>query len=200
MHAQTLQGGFVHPAIDAAHAFRAVMEAMARPGTIRTLTGAMPPAPLSVAAGVALLTLCDTETPLYLTGESDCEAVRRWVAFHTGAPLADPSGCVFALGTWDALTPLSAYPIGTSEYPDRSATLIVECAGLAPHGAKLNGPGIRDAAALSLPEIDAFQHNASLFPLGLDFFFTSGTSIAALPRSTKVSRAGSEVVAQEGQS
>ena len=200
MQAQTLEGGFAHPATDAAHAFRGVMEAMARTGTIQTLSGATPPAPLSVAAGVALLTLCDTETPLYMAGDADCEAVRTWVAFHTGAPITGPSHCMFALGTWDALGPLSSYPIGTSEYPDRSATLIVECADLAADGATLTGPGIRNTASLSLPETQAFQDNASLFPLGLDFIFTSGNRIAALPRSTKVSRSSSEAVAQEGNS
>ncbi len=187
MQAQTLEGGFTSPATDAAHAFRGVMEAMARPGTIHTLKGAKPPAPLSVAAGVALLTLCDTETPLYLAGNADCDAVRAWVAFHTGAPLTGPATCMFALGTWDALGPQTSYPIGTSEYPDRSATLIVECMDLRPEGTTLTGPGIRDTATLSLPETQAFQDNAALFPLGLDFFFTSGDRIAALPRSTKVS-------------
>lgn len=187
MQAQMLQGGFTHPATDATHAFRGVMEAMARPGTIQTLTGATPPAPLSAAAGVALLTLCDTETPLYLAGDADCEAVRRWVAFHTGAPITGPTQCMFALGTWEALAPLSAYPIGTAEYPDRSSTLIVETENLQDSGATLTGPGIRDTAALCLPETQAFQDNAALFPLGLDFFFTCGDRIAALPRSTKVS-------------
>lgn len=187
MQAQTLEGGFAHPATDAAHAFRGVMEAMARPGTLHTLTGAMPPAPLSIAAGVALLTLCDTETPLYLAGDADCDAVRAWVAFHTGAPLTGPSRCMFALGMWDALAPLSAYPIGTSEYPDRSATLIVECEDLMIKGATLTGPGIQNTAVLSLPETQAFRDNSARFPLGLDFFFTSGDRIAALPRTTKVS-------------
>lgn len=186
MQAQTLEGGFAHAATDAAHAFRGVMEAMARPGTIQTLMGANPPAPLSEAAGVTLLTLCDTETPLYLAGDADCDAVRTWVAFHTGAPITGPSHCMFALGTWEALDPLAAYPIGTSEYPDRSATLIVECADLAAGGATLTGPGIRDTASLSLPDTRAFQDNAALFPLGLDFIFTSGNRIAALPRSTRV--------------
>jgi alpha-D-ribose 1-methylphosphonate 5-triphosphate synthase subunit PhnH len=91
------------------------------------------------------------------------------------------------LGVWEALGPLSTYPVGTSEYPDRSATLIVECMGLRPEGTTLTGPGIRDTANLSLPETQAFQDNATLFPLGLDFFFTCGDRIAALPRSTKVS-------------
>jgi alpha-D-ribose 1-methylphosphonate 5-triphosphate synthase subunit PhnH len=81
---------------------------------------------MSPAMGAVLLTLCDTETPVYLAGGIDCEAVRTWLAFHTGAPFVGPSHCIFAVGSWDALAPLAVYPIGTSEYPDRSATLIVE--------------------------------------------------------------------------
>lgn len=186
MQADTLDGGFADPATDAAHAFRAVMEAMARPGTLREIAGATPPAPLSPAAGAAILTLCDTDTPLHLAGSADTEAVRAWVAFHTGAPFAGPENCTFAVGRWEALAPLSAYPVGTPDYPDRSATLIVECTTLAAEGAALSGPGIRDRAALSLPEVAAFRDNHARFPLGLDFLFTCDTSIAALPRSTRV--------------
>lgn len=198
MQAQNLSGGFADPAIQSAHAFRSVMEAMARPGTIHSITGAEPPAPLSRAAGAVLLTLCDAETPVYLAGAADCDAVRAWLAFHTGAPLTGPSHCMFALGTWEALAPLTAYPIGTSEYPDRSATLIVDSADLTASGATLTGPGIKDSIALSLPDIEAFRSNRALFPLGLDFIFTCGSQLAALPRSTEVSRSGSEAVAQKG--
>jgi alpha-D-ribose 1-methylphosphonate 5-triphosphate synthase subunit PhnH len=53
----------------------------------------------------------------------------------------------------------------------------------------LRGPGIKDTAALQLPEIRAFQDNAKLFPLGLDFYFTAGDQLAALPRTTKVEAA-----------
>ncbi|MCM2561296.1 phosphonate C-P lyase system protein PhnH [Lutimaribacter sp. EGI FJ00015] len=186
MQAQTLEGGFANPPADAAHAFRGVMEAMARPGTLHQLAGATPPAPLSAAAGAVLLTLCDTETPLYLAGDADCAAVRAWVAFHTGAPLADAANCAFAIGTWQALAPLSGFPVGTPDYPDRSATLIVECDTLDTKGATLTGPGIRDSAALSLPDPQAFRDNAARFPLGLDFLFTCGDRVAALPRTTRV--------------
>ena len=113
MKAETLSGGFAEPAIQSAHAFRSVMEAMARPGTIHDITGAAPPAPLSPAAGAVLLTLCDTDTPVHLAGDVDCEAMRNWLAFHTGAPVTGPSHCMFAVGTWAALAPLSAYPVGT---------------------------------------------------------------------------------------
>jgi len=187
MQAETLAGGFTNPAIGSAHAFRSVMEAMARPGTIHGINGTQPPTPLSVAAGTVLLTLCDTDTPVYLAGEADHDDVRAWLAFHTGAPLTGPSHAMFAVGDWDALMPLSSYPIGTPEYPDRSTTLIVECANLQANGATLHGPGIRSEAALSLPETRAFQSNRAMFPLGLDFLFACGDQIAALPRSTEVS-------------
>ena len=199
MQANTLSGGFADPATQSANAFRSVMEAMARPGTIQDIHGVAPPAPLSPAMGAVLLTLCDTETPVYLAGDMDCEAARAWLAFHTGAPFVGPAQCMFAVGKWDALAPLAVYPIGTSEYPDRSATLIVECSELAA-GATLTGPGIKDQATLSLPELEAFQANRTLFPLGLDFIFTCGERLAALPRSTEVSRSSSEAIAQAGAS
>lgn len=186
MQHDRLQPGFADPAIDAARAFRAIMRAMARPGTIETAGVDAPPAPLSAAAGAVLLTLCDTETPLYLAGAADCAAVRAWITFHTGAPFGAAAQCSFALGTWEALMPLSAYPAGTSDYPDRSATLIVERPGLTPHGAVLRGPGIRTTARLSLPDSDVFRANAAQFPRGLDFIFTSGDRVAALPRTTSV--------------
>ena len=79
MQANTLSGGFTNPATQSAHAFRSVMEAMARPGTIQDIEGAEPPASLSSAAGTVLLTLCDTETPIYLAGAIDCADVREWL-------------------------------------------------------------------------------------------------------------------------
>ena len=186
MQATALAGGFDDPATQSSHAFRSVMEAMARPGTIKNIQGGAPPELLSVAAGTVLLTLCDTDTPVYLAGKADTDDVRKWLAFHTGAPLTGPSHAMFALGNWDALMPLGNYPIGTPEYPDRSTTLIVECAELEAAGATLRGPGIKAEAKLSLPETRAFQSNRALFPLGLDFIFTSGDRLAALPRSTEV--------------
>ncbi|MGB3246306.1 MAG: phosphonate C-P lyase system protein PhnH [Sulfitobacter sp.] len=186
MQAHILEGGFSDPPIDAAHAFRAVMTAMARPGDICEIAGAQPPAPMSKAAGAVVLTLCDGETPIFLAASHDTPQVRDWITFHTGAPFVAPQKAMFALGAWDQL-PLTDFPVGTSEYPDRSATLIVECAAMSQSGAILQGPGIKDQAELLLPELEAFQTNALLFPLGLDFIFTSGTCLGALPRTTKVS-------------
>lgn len=186
MDSEALQGGFAAAPLEAARAFRAALEAMARPGTIVTLAGARPPAPLSVAAGVLLLTLTDRTTPLHIAASHDSPALRDWIAFHTGAPLADPGAAAFALGSWAALQPLDRFAMGTPEYPDRAVTLIVEQAELRAEGACLTGPGIRDRAALNLPEIAAFAENRARFPLGFDCFLTAGAGLAALPRSTVV--------------
>lgn len=186
MDGQAMTGGFENGPVDAAHAFRAALNAMARPGRIETLSGGVAPAPASPAAATLLLTLCDPETPLHLAGDHNTEAMRDWVAFHLGAPLVEADNAAFALGTLQALLPLTQYPVGTPEYPDRSATLIVEMPELSGKGATLRGPGIRDTTHLSLPDIEAFAANARGFPLGLDFFFTCKDQAAALPRTTKV--------------
>lgn len=181
-----LDGGFADPARDAARAFRAALDALARPGTITGVAGASAPAPCSAAAAALLLTLCDDTTPIFVASSHDTEAIRSWITFHTGAPMMGPGHAMFALGTWDALQPVDQFKIGTPEYPDRSATLIVEMDALSPEGATLRGPGIKSTASLSLPETAAFQTNRQKFPLGFDCYFTSGDRLAGLPRSTIV--------------
>ncbi|MCU0828776.1 MAG: phosphonate C-P lyase system protein PhnH [Tabrizicola sp.] len=186
MIADALEGGFTEAPVQSARAFREILEAMARPGTIRRVQGAAPPQPLSVAAGVALLVLTDPTTRLHLAGQADCPAVRDWVAFHIGAPVVGAEEADFAVGTWAALQPVSRFRIGQPDYPDRSATLIVECDRLVNHGPALTGPGIETVSWLNLPETATFRANRSLFPLGFDCLFTAGQQIAGLPRSTRV--------------
>ena len=181
-----LSGGFADAPVQSARAFREILQAMARPGTIHCVTGAQPPAPLSIASGVVLLTLCDATTPLHLAGNADCALVRDWIAFHVGAPLVAAAEATFALGRWDDLHPVSRFCIGQPDYPDRAATLIVEQDRLTGHGPALTGPGIETAVWLSLPETAAFRANRAKFPLGFDTVFTSDDRIAALPRSTRV--------------
>ena len=186
MTPDTLTGGFADAPVEAARAFRAALNALARPGRIETLTGARPPAPLSVAAGTLLLTLADGTTPVYLALSHDTGPVRDWLTFHCGVPLAGANDAVFALGTWEALQPVTRFAIGTAEYPDRAATLIVERQGFGPATARLTGPGIKAEARLELPEQEAFRQNRLLFPLGFDTYLKAGDRLAGLPRSTLV--------------
>lgn len=188
MIAATLSGGFSDVPRQSARAFRAILEAMARPGTIHQVDGAAPPAPLSLASGVALLTLADPTTRLHLAGDTDCPTVRDWVAFHIGAPLTCAEDADFAVGTWTALQPVTRFRIGQPDYPDRAATLIVEMERLVNHGPALSGPGIALVTWLSLPETAAFHANRAMFPLGFDCLFTCGDRLAGLPRSTRVEK------------
>lgn len=183
---QLLSGGFADPATDAARAFRACLEAMARPGRAHEISGAAPPAPMSEAAGAVLLTLVDASTGLYLAPSHDLPELRQWIAFHCGAPIVGAAQAEFALGTWEALQPVTQFAIGTAEYPDRSATLIVEMPASAPPNVRLTGPGIQVSHVVHLPEIEAFQRNAARFPLGFDCYFTHDRALFGLPRSTRV--------------
>ncbi len=189
MQNAVLDGGFADPAREAAYAFRAALNAMARPGTIQHITGADAPSPCSPAAATLILTLCDPTTPIFLAPSHDTAAFRDWITFQTGGPLVPAKDAMIAIGTWEALLPLDPFAVGTPEYPDRSATLVVETETLASDGPVLRGPGIETTARLTLPEIEAFQRNRALFPLGLDFFFTSEDRVAGLPRSTRVMEA-----------
>ena len=77
MNPDALTGGFREAPQQSARAFRAALDALSRPGTIVTVAGAAPPAPLSVAAGVLLLTLCDGTTPVHLGPSLDQSASTR---------------------------------------------------------------------------------------------------------------------------
>lgn len=185
MQATSLEGGFAAPPVEAASAFRAALQAMSRPGTLHQVRGAAPPAPMSVAAGVLALTLCDHDTPVWLAPSLATDQIQAWLGFHTGAPMAARDAAMFAFGTWAELTPITGFPVGNAEYPDRSATLIVEVPELGT-AHRLTGPGIENEAWLTLPDVATLKANAALFPLGLDFFLTSGDQLAGLPRTTRI--------------
>lgn len=180
-------GGWADPARQGATAFRAILDAMARPGRIVTLAGVTPPPGLSAAAAAVLLTLTDAEARVWLA--PSVQPAAPWLRFHTNAPQGTPA--MFACGSWAELMPLEQWPAGDPAYPDRSTTLIVEVASLTAGPAMtLTGPGIQTAAALApdLPPGAAalLRANAARFPLGLDLIFAAGDRLAALPRSTRI--------------
>lgn len=179
-----LAPGFSDPARDAAHAFRAILDVMARPGRTAPLTAAGPQG-VSAAAAAVLLTLVDRTTPLHLAGGHDTPAVREWIAFHCGAPLVPAEAAQFALGRWAALQPLTRFAAGTPEYPDRAVTLIVDDQAEG-EPVTLSGPGIRGEIAARVPDPALLAANNARFPLGFDLILTRGAQVSALPRSTKV--------------
>ncbi len=190
-----LSAGFGDKVFDATASFRAVLEAMSRPAKVLPLP-IVPEAPAGLLAGsvAVLLTLADGDTPVWLAAECDTPQARAHLRFHAGCPIVEtPSQAVFAVmpvsGGFNAT---DAMPVGSAEYPDRSATVILESDALvADSGPCFSGPGIKDqrrfdvarASTALWPRVAA---NRTLFPRGLDWIFTSPSHLAALPRTTKV--------------
>lgn len=185
-----LTPGFADPVRDSQSCFRAVLDAMARPGQVlRIPAGTEPPAPLCPAAAAVLLTLVDNETSLWL--DPAAGRARDWIAFHTGAPAAGQIGrAAFALAL--TVPDIAALHPGTHEEPETSATLILQVASLAEGSAfRLSGPGLRSTATLRVDGlgagfIDAWAANRIRFPLGVDVILCAGDLIAALPRTVSI--------------
>ncbi|MGQ2968318.1 MAG: phosphonate C-P lyase system protein PhnH [Allorhizobium sp.] len=194
-HTESLDGGFPDAVTHAQTVFRAVMDAMAQPGTLGVVeVPVAPPAPLGIAAGALLLTLCDHDTPIWVTPALAKSALSGWIGFHTGASVTSTkSDAKFAFVEAGAPFPsLAQFALGTQEYPDRSTTLVIEVAAL--EGGKplqLTGPGIRDTATIApkgLPEtfLRQWADNRALFPRGVDVVLTAGRRFIALPRTTMI--------------
>ncbi|RVC46702.1 phosphonate C-P lyase system protein PhnH [Mesorhizobium sp.] len=196
METQAIEGGFADPVFNAQTVFRAVMDAMARPGSVQPLPGlTRPPAPLTATSGAVALALCDNDTPLWLDPALQAEAsVRSWLGFHTGAPLANtPADAHFAIIARPAeMMALDGFSQGTQEYPDRSTTLILIVSDLA-SGVPLllEGPGIEKMAMLAPAEmprhfIEQWKQNSQRFPRGVDIILAAPVGVACLPRTTRI--------------
>lgn len=189
----TVEGGFADAVLGAQAAFRAIMEALARPGSLQGLgTLPAPPAPLLPELGAVALTLVDHDTPLWLDpGLASSTAVTGWLRFHCGAVLtAEPGAAGFALCADPALLPpLGQFAQGSDAYPDRSTTLVI--AGAARREVRLEGPGLKAPADVMLPLpggdfLVQLAANRGRFPRGVDLLLVGDGQVAGLPRTTRV--------------
>jgi phosphonate C-P lyase system protein PhnH len=179
-----LTPGFVD-AHDAQRCFRAILEAMSRPGRIVALDVALePPAPLSPATAACLLTLTDAMTSVALPGSA-----AQWLVFHTGARLAPLGEADFTVS--NERPSLAGLPRGTDEAPERGATLIADLESLSSgRDVRLSGPGIATPLAVCLPLDADFIHQwrdqHGLAPCGVDVLLCAGHHLIGLPRSIMI--------------
>jgi alpha-D-ribose 1-methylphosphonate 5-triphosphate synthase subunit PhnH len=186
--------GFSDVAVDSAHAFRAIMQAMARPGRVMELgAGLSVPEPMLASTVAVALTLCDFQTPVWLAPSFGTDKVTHYLRFHAGAPVTDdPAKAQFLFAPAEETPPAVALLLqGTHEYPDRSATLVIQVPGFAPGAVALSGPGIRGSESFGVTGLGpafwaAMADNHARFPVGLDVIFTAPGLVAALPRSTEI--------------
>ena len=189
---------FPAPVLASQAAFRARMDALARPGTVKPLPpAAAAPSPLSATAAAVALTMLDYETPVWLDAPlAQRPQVADWVRLHTGARVtSDPREAAFAFIADPVHAPaFDGFSLGTPEYPDRSATLVLQVEDFG-SGQRLllAGPGIADVRSFSArPLPPDFQNriaaNRALFPRGVDMILVSPDAVAALPRSVASTR------------
>lgn len=195
MSSQALALGFANPVFDAQAVFKAVMWALSRPGRVEGLDVSLaPPAPLSPEAAAVVLALADYETPLWLDPAlAESPDVGAFLRFHTGAPIvSDPGAARFAVISKPLkMLDFHAFPQGSPDYPDISATLIVQVERFSAAGLVLEGPGIKGRQSFGahpLPDDMAarLRANRGLFPRGVDLVFAGAGGVVALPRSVSV--------------
>ena len=199
MHdALAIEGGFADPVFGGQRAFKAVMDALARPGTLQRLPGeARPPQPLPQGLAEVALTLCDHDTSVWLDPALVSEqAVTSWLRFHTGAALVDATARADFAFVVGALPPLDSFALGSDQCPDRSTTVVLSLSSLTTGAALgLRGPGIKDAATINpagLPGefLDQWTENREQFPRGIDLLLVGPEGLVGLPRTTRISAGG----------
>jgi len=188
--------GFADPVFESQAAFRGCLTALATPGTIVSLGAGLHALPgLDPAAGALLLALLDQDTRLWLSPGSAGASIATSLKFHTGCSLAaEPGEADFALvARVEELPPLEAFSAGSQEYPERSATVVLQVPALGAAGWRLSGPGVRGESRLSVPALgDGFlaewQRNHARFPRGIDLYLSCGERLCGLPRTTRIER------------
>lgn len=191
---QGMAPGFADEVFDAQACFRRCLEAFSFPGRILEIPAALtPPAPIDPAAAASLLTLADLNTPVWLDhAAAETSDIADFLRFHRGITVtATPRESDFALVCDSANLPApERFALGSDEYPEASSTVLVQVPDFtSDEGPLWHGPGIRDPFRLwpsGLPArfLEERRAMSKLFPRGIDYLFTCGNRLVALPRTT----------------
>ena len=203
---QDMAPGFSDSTAQSQAVFRSALDAMARPGTPIAIPAAslVSPTPGTHAAAASLLlALLDQDCALWLSPTLANGPAAAWLRFHTGCQMVQD--CSKADFVWAAsiaeLPPLQQLKQGSAEYPDQSATCVLDvttwraAAEAGADAVSLRGPGVRDVLTLALDGMDANfvqQHHAMQehAPCGVDMFFCAGDAVLGFPRSVRLQMRG----------
>ena len=173
-------------------AFRNILQAFARPGTVRRIASSI----IDRIAALDLLADClmDSECGLSVLWPED-EATAHRLATRTGCRTLPPDRAEFVMtGNVGAASRLGDLRSGEADYPDQGSTLLYLVERIHPEGGSWwwTGPGIPTRVApriIGVPEGEwpALRLANASYPVGLDAIFLDRDGhVAALPRSTRL--------------
>lgn len=170
------------PVHDTRETFRALCDAMSRPGTVQQ-------APTTPADHAIAATLIDHEVSTYTDDNRLREKLSSQGRFNESQP--DEADIVHTHGvpSWD----VGDLTGGSLVEPSDGATVIYRVKSLSTDPEEclttitLSGPGVPDTRSVSLglpaDELDAIAEAQSAYPRGVDVIFTAADRIVAIPRS-----------------
>lgn len=193
---QSIPAGFARPVFESQGTFRAILDAMSRPGRVVPLP-VQAEGPRGWSGGMAsvVLTLCDMDTPVWLDAQAATDDARRFLRFHCACPLIDaPAKASFAVVMNHVLMPsLDAFALGTADYPEKSTTVLLATDFDAAPSESISvvGPGVDGAGRLPLSWLPtgfvaAWLGNGRLFPRGVDLILVGQAHVVGLPRTLKM--------------
>ncbi len=194
---QQVRPGFHDAALGSQAVFRSALSALSHPGRVIEMPDvSAQPRHGHGAAALLLQALVDSDCSVWFSPSLADTDAAAWLRFHTGCRrAASPASARFLwVAESDELPALASLDAGTDEYPDQSATCVIELQALGTEGTEelvLTGPGVATEQRLrasGLPEdfVDQWDANHRRFPRGVDVFLATTTHIAGLPRSTRV--------------
>lgn len=197
---QQVRPGFHDPALGSQVVFRTALRALSYPGRVQSMP-AVTDLPFNgkAAAATLLLALVDSECTVWISPTLADTDAAAWLRFHTGCMWAKNinSARFLWIAENDEWPELASLALGSDEYPDQSATVVVEVASLGDdtfidaHKLSLEGPGIalrQDVSISGLPIdfVTQWTVNHQAFPRGVDLFLATSHEILGLPRSTRI--------------
>lgn len=202
-----------HPSVarmssgDARRTFRALLDAVSRPGTMVWLHADADVEPVVLPA----LALADIEITVSVVGDPErARGLARLLRRSTGAAIAEPASAdlVIALGGFAAGT-VGSMRRGDATHPESGARLILEAARVVTDPTSgggsnrvdlwLIGPGARSGRLVSIEGVAAevfelLQVANAEHPAGIDTWIVAGDgTCVGIPRSCRI-----EIIAEEG--
>lgn len=198
-----LETGYDH-VFHAQRHFRAILDSVARPGTVQRLDGVdcRPPGALAPAGALVGFALLNADVGFHLVDLPGSDA--EYLTANTHArplPIAE-AAFIFCRGT-AATGALEGAHCGTLTYPDTAATVVVQVESLSSEplagglALTLEGPGVPGsrrvfARGLGTDLLLALQARNLEFPMGLDALVvateagTLASTVVGLPRTTRL--------------